>query len=144
MAYPRENPGSIFLDLHPPATAKPLLPPPQFPVQKYLINSQTSGHSGKEGHQGFTMGLAGSVITEHEIQASVESLIVNEALARAANVIARQWPPPVQPRHPKFREPAIQKLQEVRNENNFSRHPVVVHHSSCPNRPYPTDFRPAE
>src|SRR6185369_5953227 len=65
MAHAGDDVGLVGFDLHTPATAKALLPPPQLTINEYLVNTKTCGNAGKEGHQALSVRFSGSNVTKH-------------------------------------------------------------------------------
>jgi len=65
MPHSAQNPGMVVLKFHPSATAKALLPPPEFTINVRLGDGNTGGQSGNVGNQRLAMRLACSEKTEH-------------------------------------------------------------------------------
>jgi hypothetical protein len=55
----------VGFNLHPPAAAIALLPPPQFAVHKIKIDGDAGRQPGDEGNQRLAVGLAGCGETDH-------------------------------------------------------------------------------
>src|SRR5579864_5874097 len=66
VAYPREYVGGIGLDFHSTTAAIALLSTPKLAIEKGLIDFQSSRNPRKECHQGLSMGLSGSEVTQHK------------------------------------------------------------------------------
>src|SRR5208337_5244844 len=65
VAHSGENVRLVALNLHAPATTVTLLTPPEFAVEKRLIDFQTGGHTGEKGNQRFSVRLTSRVVAQH-------------------------------------------------------------------------------
>jgi hypothetical protein len=57
--------SAVGFDLHAATAPKALLAAPEFAVNEFLVNLQTSRQAGKKGYEGFAMRFSGSEITQH-------------------------------------------------------------------------------
>ncbi len=55
----------VGFDFHAPAASKALLTPPEFAIDKSLVDRHPSGQPRKKRHQRLAMGFAGSEIAQH-------------------------------------------------------------------------------
>ena len=66
MTHARENVSGVALNLHAPAAAIALLPPPKFAVEESLVYLQPGGHAREESDQSFAVRFSGSKVTQHK------------------------------------------------------------------------------
>ncbi len=65
VAHAGHNLGAVGFDFHSPATAVPLLPPPQLAVDGLHRNGYAGRESGQRRHEALSVGLPGGLKTQH-------------------------------------------------------------------------------
>jgi uncharacterized protein YlaN (UPF0358 family) len=62
----RQDVCLVGLNFHTAATAVSLLSPPEVPVYKFLVDTQSGGQAGEKCDQSFAVRLPGSEVAQHK------------------------------------------------------------------------------